>query len=149
MYNFPDNLDNLELKIMKGDTTLQQKEKASRTKSAAIFLLIFVTAFTMVMPASFASAEQVKAKVDYTPPGGENWNKLEIAVQGRLSLHRYFGILVCGCLLEQIVGDRKPPDLKADFWQAPKQKTPESPIVLYLSKHAYDSCLDLHQDKHP
>lgn len=51
------------------------KEKRNRTRAAAIFLLTFVTAFTMLMPTSLVSAQQA-TQADYLPPGGANWNKL-------------------------------------------------------------------------
>ncbi|MEW9701970.1 glycoside hydrolase family 9 protein [Paenibacillus sp. SI8] len=50
-------------------------QKTNPNKAASIFLLMFVIAFTMVMPPSLASAEQA-TPVDYHPPGGEHWNKL-------------------------------------------------------------------------
>lgn len=54
---------------------MQMKEKRNRTRAAAIFLLTFVTAFTMLMPTSLVSAQQA-TQADYLPPGGANWNKL-------------------------------------------------------------------------
>ncbi len=54
---------------------LKQTKKTNRIKTTAILLLIFVTAFTMLLPAPHASAEQM-IQVNYLPPGGENWNKL-------------------------------------------------------------------------
>ena len=55
-----------------------------------------------------------------------------MVVPGRSSLHRHFCILVNCRLLEQIVGKRKPPDLKAHFRQATKQNTFVSSVVLHL-----------------
>lgn len=57
---------------MKGDTILR---KTGRIKRLSIGFIVFVTAFTMVIPQSLVSAEQV-TEVNYLPPGGENWNKL-------------------------------------------------------------------------
>lgn len=72
MYTIYSNLDNFKSKQMKGDTILP---KTRRIKAAAISFLIFVTAFTMVIPSSLISAAQ-GSEVNYLPPGGEHWNKL-------------------------------------------------------------------------
>lgn len=66
---------------MKGDTILRQTQKRKMSKlafskSLAVFSLVFVTAFTMVLPASFVSAEKASNTINYLPPAGENWNKL-------------------------------------------------------------------------
>lgn len=50
-------------------------QKTNRFKRSAIMFLIFVTAFTMVIPSSLVFSEQV-TEVNYQPPGGEHWNKL-------------------------------------------------------------------------
>jgi len=42
----------------------------------------------------------------------------EKAVRGWLSLHRFFCLSVNCRFLEQVMGERKPPDLKAHFGQA-------------------------------
>ncbi len=53
-----------------------QIKKTNRTKKAAVFLMTFATAFSMIVPASLVSADPA-AEVNYLPPGGENWNKLK------------------------------------------------------------------------
>ncbi|WP_162551218.1 glycoside hydrolase family 9 protein [Paenibacillus tepidiphilus] len=53
-----------------------QIKKSNRTKKAAVFLMTFATAFSMIVPASLVSADTA-TEVNYLPPGGENWNKLK------------------------------------------------------------------------
>jgi hypothetical protein len=51
--------------------------------------------------------------------------------------HRCSAFLVIGGLLQQIMSKRKQTDLKRHFFHAAKQKAPEAPVILQLSKYTF------------